>query len=30
MNANLRSLMTFIAYNQMDKAKDFGAAPART
>lgn len=23
MNAHLRSLMTFIAYNQMDKAKDF-------
>ncbi len=23
MNSNLRSLMTFIAYNQMDKARDF-------
>lgn len=23
MNANLRSLMTFIAYGQIDKARDF-------
>lgn len=30
MNSNLRSLMSFVADNQMDKARDFGAAPART